>query len=151
MALSLSDYRPAFPTDVPVSDRVKNFISSFYAVSDDSSKNEEWVEYFAADAVLVMGDKTARGTEQIRRLREGMWEKVRARRHRPEKVFPASFGSGSEEEHEYMICGSADFAMKSGEDDVAAATWAGRAVLRDAGDGRLKYAFYQVYIHSKPA
>ncbi|KAI1490625.1 hypothetical protein F5X96DRAFT_669498 [Biscogniauxia mediterranea] len=152
MASSSSDcYRPVFPTNIPVSDRVKDFIASFYAASDDPSRNEEWVEYFAADAVLVMGDKTAKGTEQIRRLREGMWEKVKSRRHRLEKVFPASFGPGRKgEEHEYMICGSADFVMKSGEDDVASATWAGRAVLTDVDGGRLKYAFYQVYIHSVP-
>ncbi|KAI5926563.1 hypothetical protein F4810DRAFT_707652 [Camillea tinctor] len=149
MASSSSDnYRPIFPNDIPVSDRVKDFIASFYAVSDDPSRNEEWVEHFAADAVLVMGDKTARGTEQIRQLREGMWEKVKSRRHKLDKMFPASFGSERKgEEHEYMICGSADFAMKSGEDDVASATWAGRAVLTDVDDGRLKYAFYQVYIH----
>ncbi|KAI0435087.1 hypothetical protein F5Y09DRAFT_293642 [Xylaria sp. FL1042] len=143
------DYTPIYPTDgVAVDERVKRFISAFYAVSDDPGKNDEWVDYFAPDASLVMGDKMARGVEEIRVLRGGMWEKIKSRRHKLDKVFPAVFEL-PEHEHEgrfeYMLYGSADFELKSGE--KLTGQWAGRAVLRD-GEGGLKYTFYQVYIHT---
>ncbi|KAK5636683.1 hypothetical protein RRF57_012395 [Xylaria bambusicola] len=43
--------------------RVKTFITAFYAASDDPAKNEEWVAFFTPEAVVVMGDKTAKGVE----------------------------------------------------------------------------------------
>ncbi|CAJ2510008.1 Uu.00g059080.m01.CDS01 [Anthostomella pinea] len=150
---SSSTYTPAYPTNVAIDGRVKDFIADFYATSDDPSKNEEWVDFFATDAVLVMGEKAARGTEEIREVRKGMWEKVKSRKHKPERVFPASVAAGSDDgggggrgdAYEYMLCGSLDFVMKTGEDVVA--TWAGRAALREVG-GVLKYDFYQVYLHN---
>ncbi|KAI1144455.1 hypothetical protein F5Y05DRAFT_407847 [Hypoxylon sp. FL0543] len=144
---SSNSYVPAFPSDHAVDQRVKDFIARFYATSDDPSKNEEWVDYFLPNAVLILGDKSAKGTDEIRRLRQGMWEHVERRRHAPEKVFPASFGGvdGSEGiAAEYMLHGSLEMAMKSGERQMVA--WAGRAVLKEGG-GKLKYQFYQVYLH----
>ncbi|KAI1340539.1 hypothetical protein F5Y15DRAFT_42662 [Xylariaceae sp. FL0016] len=153
----MTEYRPLFPTNVEVSDDVKDFIPRFYATSDDPSKNEEWVGYFTEDATLIMGDKTARGHDEIRSLRRGMWEKVASRKHKPERVFPAAFGeslsssagNGVGSEHEYMLCGSLDFVMKTGEKAVA--TWSGRAVLKDVKGHGLQYSFYQVYLHTRPA
>ncbi|KAI0969220.1 hypothetical protein F4678DRAFT_463483 [Xylaria arbuscula] len=147
-------YAVTYPTGgVVVNDRVKTFISTFYAVSDDPSRNDEWVDYFASDASLVVADKRASGVAEIRALRKGMWEKIKSRRHKLEKVFPAVFGpppgnderGQSERLFEYMLYGSVDFETKSGE--RATGQWAGRAVLRD-GEGGLKYTFYQVYIHT---
>lgn len=83
-----------------------------------------------------------------------MWENVRSRKHRPTKVFPASFpspgtgtGTGTETETtvEYMLHGSLDLELKSG--DTSTVAWAGRAVLKEANGGALKYALYQVYMH----
>lgn len=87
-----------------------------------------------------------------------MWEKVRSRRHRPLKVFPASFspsppspatdlpGTGAGAGLlEYMLHGTLDLGLKSG--DVSKMTWAGRAVLKESGGGELKFALYQVYMH----
>ncbi|KAI3336704.1 hypothetical protein HD806DRAFT_528298 [Xylariaceae sp. AK1471] len=145
------DYTATYPTNIAADERVKRFISAFYAVSDDKARNDEWVDCFASDALLVMGDKRARGLEQIRGLREGMWEMVESRRHKLDKVFPAAFELPEHEhEHEsqwrfeYMLNGAVDLEMKSGE--YAVAQWAGRAVLREVG-GRLKYTLYQVYLH----
>jgi hypothetical protein len=65
-------------------------------------------------------------------------------------VFPATFeiperehkiGSGGR--FEYMLNGTVDLEMKSGE--KTAAQWAGRAVLGEV-DGKLKYLFYQVFL-----
>ncbi|KAI1427032.1 hypothetical protein F5Y12DRAFT_225963 [Xylaria sp. FL1777] len=145
------NYAAAYPTGgAAVDERVKAFISTFYAISDDPLRNDEWVDYFAPDASLVMADKRAEGVEEIRNLRESMWEKIRSRRHRLDKVFPAVFElpgheHESERRFEYMLYGSVDLELKSG--DKVTGQWAGRAVLRDDG-GALKYTFYQVYIHT---
>ncbi|KAI0002833.1 hypothetical protein F4779DRAFT_622065 [Xylariaceae sp. FL0662B] len=136
-----SSYLPTIPSDVVVDERTRDFVSRYYAVSDDPSKNEEWVSYFAPDAVFVVGDKSAEGTEQIRQVRQGMWDKIGARKHKPEKIFPASFKPG---EIEYMLYGSLDLTTKDGE--KRAVSWAGHAVLKEV-EGRLKYAFYQIYLH----
>lgn len=81
-----------------------------------------------------------------------MWEHVRSRTHRPTKVFPALFSSppGLETGHEkgtveYMLHGSLDLELKNG--DSSKVTWAGRAVVREDGEGVLKYTLYQVYMH----
>lgn len=63
--MASSTYAPVFPSDHTVDDRFKNYIAKFYATSDDRSKNEEWVDYFLPDAVVIMGDKSAQGTEGI--------------------------------------------------------------------------------------
>ncbi|KAI1374531.1 hypothetical protein F4677DRAFT_160124 [Hypoxylon crocopeplum] len=144
--VSSNDYMPAFPINHALDERVKTFISNFYATSDDPSKNEEWMNYFLPDAVVIMGDKSATGTEQIRQLRQGMWEQVKTRKHKPEKVFPASFGEPGDGRiaAEYMLHGSLDLVTKNGEQQ--AVSWAGRAVLTNV-EGILKYKLYQVYIH----
>ncbi|KAI8634741.1 hypothetical protein F5Y19DRAFT_409872 [Xylariaceae sp. FL1651] len=147
----MTDYTPLYPTNAVIEERVKQFISAFYAVSDDVSKNNEWVDYFTSDAILIIGGMTARGTQEIHELRKGMWEKIKSRKHKPDKVFPASFEPAAahqpepEWSFEYMLSGSLDLQMKTGEKAVA--QWAGRAVLRET-DGRLRYAFYQVYLHT---
>ncbi|KAJ2977117.1 hypothetical protein NUW58_g7907 [Xylaria curta] len=145
--MDVADYVVTYPTNVAVDERVKKFISAFYAVSDDASRNEEWLDYFSPDALLVMGDKRARGAEEIRELRKGMWEKVKTRKHKLDKVFPAAFEAHEHESEwrfEYMLHGSVEFELKSGEKSVG--QWAGRAILTNDGE-RLKYALYQVYLH----
>ncbi|KAI0841513.1 hypothetical protein F5Y06DRAFT_259684 [Hypoxylon sp. FL0890] len=145
------NYVPAFPSDHAVDESVKDFIARFYATSDDPLKNEEWVDYFLPNAVVIIGDKSAKGTDEIRRLRQGMWEQVENRKHKPEKVFPASFGgsAGSEEiAAEYMLHGSLDLVTKNGEQQIV--SWAGHAILKEA-EGKLKYQLYQVYLHRKSA
>ncbi|KAI1330400.1 hypothetical protein F5Y16DRAFT_396368 [Xylariaceae sp. FL0255] len=159
-------YSPIYPTNVAVEDRLKHFISTFYAVSDDPSRNEEWVEaFFAPEAVVKIGKNMARGHNEMRKMRAQMWEKgeyppywmpsslliryervVESRRHKPEKVYPASFPQGSPStpgQYEYMIMGSVDMEMKDGEEITI--PWAARAVVRVC-EGLLKYTFYQVYI-----
>ncbi|KAI1213221.1 uncharacterized protein F4807DRAFT_410181 [Annulohypoxylon truncatum] len=143
---SSSGYVPILPSDSAVNERIKSFMEKFYAISDDPSKNEEWVDYFLPDAVVIIGDRSAKGTDEIRQLRQGMWERTKSRRHKPGKVFPATFGGADEGEGmtiEYMLQGSVDFVLKNGEQK--AVSWAGHAVLNDA-QGRLKYQFYQVYL-----
>lgn len=44
-------------------DELRAFITGFYTVSDDPGADDRWAAHFAPDAVCVMGDKVARGTE----------------------------------------------------------------------------------------
>lgn len=81
-------------------------------------------------------------------MRQSMWEQVESRRHKPEKVFPASFGGSGGDDGtavEYMLHGSLDLLTKNGEQQ--AVSWAGHAVLGEV-EGKLKYKLYQVYLHA---
>jgi hypothetical protein len=59
----MTGYTAMYPINVAVDDKVKKFIEAFYAVSDDEVRNVEWVDCFADDAILIMGDKRAEGIE----------------------------------------------------------------------------------------
>ncbi|KAI0024737.1 hypothetical protein F4780DRAFT_552097 [Xylariomycetidae sp. FL0641] len=139
----LTGYHPLYPTDVPTGEELKGFIANFYQISDDPTKNEEWVDSFFPDAECIMGDTVARGIDEIRKLRKGMWDVVSSRRHRPMSVFPASFGD--DENIEYMLHGDLHMETKDGMHALVA--WAARAVLRKDPQGKLKYASYQVYLN----
>lgn len=56
-----ADYRIAYPSGVSFD--AERFITNFYDISDDPTKNEEWVSHFLIDGVLVMGPDTAYGPE----------------------------------------------------------------------------------------
>lgn len=87
------------------------------------------------------------------KVREGMWEKVQARRHTVYQVFPATFngdgdGDGGGDEVELMLYGDVVYKLKgSSEGEEAKVDWAGRARLtRAAGGGEWKFAYYRVYL-----
>ncbi|KAI1170745.1 hypothetical protein F4777DRAFT_568222 [Nemania sp. FL0916] len=141
----MANYTASYPATVTVDEKLTDFISSFYAISDDPSRNAEWVDYFAPDALVVIADKKAKGTEEIREMREGMWATVTARRHVLGKVFPAVFDFHTEPPQlEYMLHGSVEQELKIG--GKLAGDWAAHAVVREEG-GRLKYELYHVYIN----
>ncbi|KAI0128849.1 hypothetical protein BJ170DRAFT_693661 [Xylariales sp. AK1849] len=143
------DYDPVFPSSVAADDKIRTFWSTFFETSDDPSKNDDWVNYFLPDALLVMGPTTAKGTEgmsfflpfllQIRHVRTGMWEKVGARKHKPLKVFESTFGSGTQ----YMLHGDVDYELKTGERQSI--SWAAHAVIEDV-EGQLRFSYYRVYL-----
>lgn len=94
-------------------------------------------------------------TEQdILKVREGMWEKVEARRHTVYQVFPATFGGAEadggagDEEVELMLYGDVVYKLKGSADgEETKVDWAGRARLRRAvGGGEWKFAYYRVYL-----
>lgn len=169
----MSNYSPAYPTDVQVDAGVKEFITKFYGVSDTPGKNQEWLDFFRDDATLVMALQEASGKTgeflalapsepnspittgtDILKVREGMWEKVQARRHTVYQVFPATFagaeaeGSGGDEEVELMLYGDVVYRLKGSADgEETKVDWAGRARLRRAaGGGEWKFAYYRVYL-----
>ena len=109
-APNASGYEPMYPTDSPADATVKRFVTRFFGISDTPGLTDEWVEFFRDDATLVMGNDAATGRQQVRKLREGMWERVEARKHTLVKVFPGSFVDrefgGEENIAEFMLFGS---------------------------------------------
>lgn len=57
----MANYSPSYPTNVSVDTGIKEFITTFYGVSDTPGKNQEWVDFFRDDATLVMEKKEATG------------------------------------------------------------------------------------------
>lgn len=100
--------------------------------------------YVDARTALLTGDL------DILKVREGMWEKVQARRHTVYQVFPANFGGAKDgdEEVELMLYGDVVYRLKgSAEGEETKVDWAGRARLRRAaGGGEWKFAYYRVYL-----
>lgn len=58
---SMANYKPTYPANVPVDAGIKEFITSFYGVSDTPGKNTEWLDFFRDDATLMMEKKEATG------------------------------------------------------------------------------------------
>ncbi|KAK3947570.1 hypothetical protein QBC32DRAFT_318687 [Pseudoneurospora amorphoporcata] len=124
-----SGYEPIWPKDLDLSliptSTTSQFITSFFQVSDNPDLTEEWLSFFHKEAKLVMGDKVAEGKEEIRTLRKGMWEKVKARKHTVQKVFPAfahpqprtSTGAGAMDDDvlEFMVYGTVDYTLRETE------------------------------------
>lgn len=59
----MGDYAATYPTNVAVDERVGKFISAFYAISDTPSRNEDWVDCFAPDALFVVNGRKVEGVE----------------------------------------------------------------------------------------
>ncbi|KAJ1337566.1 hypothetical protein MN608_00419 [Microdochium nivale] len=129
------------PANFVIDGSIRDFISGFYAVSDDPGRTEEWLGYFAASpspplllsdhggggggpARVKLGEQEAVGPEEIRALRMGMWEKTRRRRHRLRKVEVTAVRDGGARV-EYTIYGSV---LLTARDDSAATTAASAAV-----------------------
>jgi hypothetical protein len=77
---------------------------------------------------------------EILALRKSMWEHVSSRSHNPIKIFP--FGSYADE---VMLYGTVKYGLKAGGEKEV--DWAARAKLVKV-DGKVKMAFYQVYLVS---
>lgn len=91
-----------------------------------------------------------RHVADIIKMREGMWEKVEARKHTVNKVFPASFREGGDadaDEIELMLFGNVEYSLKGAQGDggAAAVDWAGYAKLKRTA-GEWKFAYYRVYL-----
>ena len=78
------------------------------------------------------------GSTEILKMRQGMWEKVAKRSHKPTKIF--SFGSDSDE---VMLHGTVDYELKDGRKTNV--DWSARSHFTHE-DGQLKMDFYQVYL-----
>lgn len=82
----------------------------------------------------------------ILKVREGMWEKVEARKHTVFKVFPGSFGEKRPDEVELMLYGNVVYRLKGSQSNEGAVDWAGFAKLVRTQEKGWKFAYYRVYI-----
>lgn len=137
----MSTYKGQTPPSIPVDPRIVSFFENFYAVSDNPTAHEEYVQSLTPDADFIMGSKKVKGSGDILMARKALWSgPVKTRKHKLEKIFP--FGKDS---NEVMVHGSVDYGLKNGKEVTV--DWAGRAVFVEH-QGSLKMAFYQVYLVS---
>lgn len=117
------------------SNKMISFLESFYRTSDDESQHDAYVDSFTKDATLIMGPKTAKGSDEIRTLRHGLWTHVASRKHTPTKIF---FGG----DDELMLYGTVKYTLRANPEGQVEVPWAGRVVFGEEG----KMKFYQVYL-----
>lgn len=151
----MSSYASQWP-NVPFDPAFKSYYEQFYQISDTPDVHEKYVQQFTKNATLIMGSKTAKGSDgmsapsspnsssltvaEILALRKGLWEKVQSRRHFPTKIFP--FGPNGDE---VMLYGTVDYVLKDGR--KSSIDWAARGHLVKEGD-EVRMDFYQVYLVS---
>ncbi|KAK1826254.1 hypothetical protein QBC39DRAFT_27439 [Podospora conica] len=141
MATEITGYEGTYPATTPAEPSLKAFLSNFYRLSDSPEHNDEWTAQFLDDAVIRLGPKTAKGREEIKPFRAGMWEKVESRRHRLGRVMVGGFEEG---EVEVMITGSVKYRMR-GDGGEVEVEWAGHGrVVRDGGGWR--FGAYRVWL-----
>ncbi|KAK9322797.1 hypothetical protein V1517DRAFT_307622 [Lipomyces orientalis] len=97
-------------------ERVKHFITEFFAAADDPAKDEEYVNFFADSAFYIVGLKTVAGRAEISRLRWKLWKNIISRRHEIDVVFPFAQASSvsqptSSLAHDNLTDGSGEFAI----------------------------------------
>ena len=78
----------------------------------------------------------------IHGLRVSLWDRVAKRTHRPGAVYTFGRATGS-----IMLHGAVDYELRDGG-AVRGVEWAARGTLETAGDGRVRWRFYQVYLDS---
>ncbi|KAK5110998.1 hypothetical protein LTR62_005373 [Meristemomyces frigidus] len=121
---------------------IQDYFSAFYAVSDSPNGHEKYADMFTQHARLIMISNEANGRDEIFKMRQGMWEKVAKRSHKPKKIFAFGSGPGAEE---YMLYGTVDYELKDGR--KANVDWAARAYFSREGK-EVRMDFYQVYLDS---
>ncbi|KAL4896673.1 hypothetical protein BDV59DRAFT_199030 [Aspergillus ambiguus] len=114
------------------------FMENFYSLSDTESLHDQYVASFTDDATLIMGPKSATGSQDIRTLRHGLWTHVAARSHFPARIY---FGG----KNELMLYGTVKYRLKADPSNEVEVPWAGRVVFAD-DEKNLKMKFYQVYL-----
>jgi hypothetical protein len=129
------------PTTSTLDPRIVPFFETFYAVSDNPSAHQEYVDSFTPSAKFIMGTKSTSGTNGIMELRKGLWSgPVITRKHHVEKLFVFD-GQG----RQCMLHGCVDYVLRNGKS--VNVEWAGRATLVEH-EGRLRFQEYQVYLAS---
>ena len=77
-------------------------------------------------------------------MRRNMWEKVEARVHRPTKIFAFKHPARDDDEGEFMVHGTVEYAFKDGWRSPPL-DFAARAKVAQKGADR-KLTYYQVYM-----
>lgn len=77
-----------WPTAVEIKISVKELIDLYYSLADnpDATGERFATEVFSADGE-IKASKSCRGTEEIKRYRDGAWDTVALRRHTIKRVY----------------------------------------------------------------
>jgi len=59
----ISRYQPWYPISAEIDQTVKQFITNFYQTPDSEDRNNDWVNFFHDDAVVVIGKQMANGND----------------------------------------------------------------------------------------
>ncbi|KAG2418280.1 hypothetical protein HFD88_001381 [Aspergillus terreus] len=114
------------------------FMEQFYATSDTESQHQQYLANFTPDATLIMGPKSATGSEEILALRHGLWTHVATRAHFPARIY---FGG----KNELMLYGTVKYRLRADPSNEVEVPWGARVVFAD-DEKDLKMKFYQVYL-----
>ncbi|KAG8628460.1 hypothetical protein KVT40_004333 [Elsinoe batatas] len=140
---TMSQYKSSWPSNLENDPAYVSFFENFYKISDTADAHEEYANQFTSDATLIMASKKVQGKDDILGMRKAMWEKISARSHVPEQIFP--FTPASSNGQDVMLHGTVTYDFKAG--GKGGLPWAAKAKLVKDG-GRVKMSFYQVYLDS---
>ncbi|KAL1585060.1 hypothetical protein WHR41_06186 [Cladosporium halotolerans] len=135
----MSQYIASVPDDGTLKPGIASFFENFYAISDTPTGHELYADQFTGDATLIMASKVAKGRQGIIEMREGMWEKVAKRSHKPLMIY-----SFTKHGDDVMLHGTVDYDLKDGK-KAKGVEWAARAKF-GSENGSLRMTFYQVYL-----
>ncbi|KAK0674382.1 hypothetical protein QBC41DRAFT_369838 [Cercophora samala] len=144
---------------------IRDFILYFFTISDDPKRMyDPWLDCFTKDAEVTMGKKVAKGREELRELRRGMWKHVRSRKHHDFSNYYATapdaftkFEREEGEEVEIMFSGKVTLEVVSGEGpetEKKVVDWAAQGTLvrqeweGESGVERWKWVRYRVWLQS---
>ena len=117
--------------------QLRSFVEGFYKQSDTKPpvEGDEYVNYFTSDATLIMGANHARGSEEIRQLRQNIWTSVAKRHHVVHNVAAVN-------DTDILLNGDVDYVLNDGSSSTK--SWAAYIEFESPAQEKMKY--YRVYI-----
>lgn len=117
--------------------QLKSFVDGFYKQSDTKPpvQGDEYVNYFTPEATLIMGPNLAKGSDEIRQLRQSIWASVSKRHHVVHNVAAVN-------DTDILINGDVDYVLNDGSSSTK--SWAAYIEFESPAQEKMKY--YRVYI-----
>lgn len=134
-------FAPTIETSVV--SKLEKYVEDFYRASDTpppSDSTDPYLEYFTVDASVKIALNEANGAEQLTTMRQGMWAKVKQRKHQVLEVAQLSVT-------EFLWTGTVKYKLVNDKELVT--EWA--ALARFSDESLTKMHFYQVYLDSSQA
>ncbi|VUC32389.1 unnamed protein product [Clonostachys rosea] len=124
-----------------ISGELVRFFEEFYAITDDPSEIENYVDQFTADAVFIRGGaEPTRGADEIRTWRKHAFDYMKSCKHIPHKMF--SLGP---ESNEVMLYGQVTIGHLNSQ--ISMGGYAVRAILeKDRIEQKWRLAYYEVFM-----
>ncbi len=117
--------------------QLRSFLEGFYKQSDTKPpvEGDQYVNYFTLEATLIMGANLAKGSEEIRQLRQNIWTGVSTRHHVVHNVAAVN-------DTDVLLNGDVDYALNDGSSSFK--SWAAYIEFESPAQEKMKY--YRVYI-----